>query len=631
MRKTLPQRLGDAYGLQYRYHTESGTPHTVADEDILGVLRVLGVAADDPQQIKACLAAAPAAVDRKISAPADVHCFLPDWLADGRAWGVTCQLYGLRSMRNHGIGDFEDLARLVEIMAASGADFIGINPVHALFSADAKRCSPFSPSNRRFLNPLYIALDAVPGINTVVKVDEKESDRLRALPQVDYQRVANLKLGALRSLWRRLNSDDSLWPPEARADFENFIVDGSESLQAHACFEALSHHMAALGKGAGWHGWPPEYRSSTSPAVRDFAAEHADEVRFHKWLQWIADRQLAEAARRAGQAGMRIGLYLDFAVGTSADGSATWSDPALVVADASIGAPPDAFFVRGQDWGLAPMSPVQLRARELAPYRREIESALHHAGAIRIDHAMGLHRLFWIPHGSLPKNGCYVIYPMQDMLRALADVSVTRETLVIGEDLGTVPKGFSKMIQRVGMLSYRVLYFEQVNGAFPSPRRLPKHAFLSVSTHDLPPLAGWWGGSDITLFRNIGLLDARTSRERRYDRKHDREALVTRLHEEAARRAFGVKLPGVRSLRSKTLSDAVAAAIHSYLARSASMLVGVQLEDLGGADLPVNIPGTHDEYPNWRVRAPLSIEEIESDPRALTILEGVARERPRNR
>ncbi len=635
MKQTPVQRLADAYGLQYRYQTESGTPHTVSDENILSVLQVMDVAVDDPKQIKARLEAAPAPPDRKIAAPEDARCFVPDWLAGGRAWGVTCQLYGLRSDRNHGIGDFEDLARLAEIMAANGADFIGVNPVHALFSADAQRCSPFAPSNRRFLNPLYIALDCIRDITATIEIDDTERMQCCATPGVDYGEVARLKLRALRDLWRRINNDHALWPPAARADFENFVAGGGESLRAHACFEALSHHMVTHGKGAGWHSWPPEYQSASSPAVSAFAAEQADEVRFHQWLQWVADRQLAEAASRARQSGMRIGLYLDFAVGTAADGSATWSDPALVVANASIGAPPDAFFVRGQDWGLAPMSPVQLRERELLPYRQEIESALRHAGAIRIDHAMGLHRLYWIPHGAAPKNGCYVIYPLQDMLRILAEVSVAAETLVIGEDLGTVPKGFSKMMHRAGMLSYRILYFEQVDGQFPVPRALPKHAFLSVSTHDLPPLASWWSGSDIDLFRELGLLDARVSRERRSDRKHDRAALLARLHAEANRRAFTVKLPGTSTSRSRSrgsakLSKPIAAAIHSYLARSASMLVGVQLEDLGGADAPVNVPGTHEEYPNWRLRAPLRIEDIDSDAFARAILDGVARERPRN-
>ncbi|MGD8789939.1 MAG: 4-alpha-glucanotransferase, partial [Burkholderiales bacterium] len=393
--KRLLARLSLAHGVQLAYQAEGGQWRKQSHEDIRAVLQVMGVGAGDDEAVARSLSGAPEPPNAAIAAPEGVACHLPQWLAHGRAWGVTCQLYGLRSHRNHGIGDFEDLARLAEDLAAQGADFVGVNPVHALFTADPERRSPFSPSNRRFINPLYIALDNVPGITAVPMLDEAVRARLASAKQINYGEVAAFKLGVLRSLWKRLCADDAGWVPAARARFDAFVASGGEMLLQHARFEALSHFMVAAGNSAGWQGWPSMYRDCRSEAVRDFAAEHDDKVRFHLWLQWVADTQLGEAARRAHAAGMRIGLYLDFAVGTAPDGSATWTNPALVVAGASIGAPPDSFFEHGQDWGLAPLSPTVLREQQFAPYQNELETVMRHAGAIRIDHAMGLHRLYW--------------------------------------------------------------------------------------------------------------------------------------------------------------------------------------------------------------------------------------------
>lgn len=624
-------RLAEAYGLLLSYQSEGGAWCTLSDDDKRAVLEVMGVAAGDAAAVAKSLGAAPEPLRATIAAPRRARCFVPDWFARGRAWGVTCQLYGLRSVRNHGVGDFEDLARLAERAARDGADFIGVNPVHALFTADPERCSPFSPSNRRFLNPLYIALDRIPGVALPPPLDAAARTRVAATEPIDYGAVAALKLGALRALWRRIAADPALWAPESRAAFATFVEAGGAALAAHARFEALSHHMVAEGKGAGWHGWPQAYRDSGGEAVRHFAAGNDDEVQFHLWLQWVADTQLGVAAKRARAAGMRIGLYLDFAVGNAPDGSATWFDPALVVPGANIGAPPDSFFDAGQDWGLAPMSPAVLRARRLAPYRGVLESVMRYAGAIRVDHAMSLYRLYWIPHGRTPVHGCYVLNPLTDMLRTVAEVSTARETLVIGEDLGTVPGGFSETMQGMGILSCRVLYFERTGRGYRAARSYPRHAFISASTHDLPPLAAWWTGTDIALFRRLGLLDDAGADQRRTERHRDRRALVARLRKEAARRAFAVSPPSEDDATGAAPTTDLAAAVHAFLARTPSRLLGIQFEDLCGAEAPVNVPGTSDQYPNWRLRAPAAIEDAPESKLWSAMVGAVARERPRRR
>lgn len=629
MTKTPLDRLSDAYGLLPSYLSETKERHFPSDVAKRAILRAMNIAADDDVAIKRSLADAPEPIDHRIAAPDSARCFMPDWLGNGRIWGVTCQLYGLRSTRNHGIGDFEDLARLAESVAAKGADFIGVNPVHALFTADPERCSPFSPSNRRFLNPLYIALDHIPGLVGPLSADEAALARLRASPQVDYSAVAAFKLGTLQALWMRIGDDPERWQSASRASFASFVEAGGARLFDHALFEALSHHMVAAGQGAGWHGWPEAYRTAARPAVRQFAAEHGDAVRFHLWLQWIADAQLRRACDRARAAGMRIGLYLDLAVGAASDGSANWSDPEAIVSGVNIGAPPDSFFHGGQDWGLAPLSPAALRAQGAVPYRQMLAANMRHAGAIRIDHAMSLYRLFWIPHGMAATEGCYVLYPLADMLRVLGEVSTAQETVVIGEDLGTVPKGFREMMQKVDMISCRILYFEKTRRGYRAAASYPRNTFVSASTHDLPPLAAWWTGADIALFRSLGLLDAAATKHRQAARAEDRRALIARLRKDLPKRFSGLPAAVDADPEGYAQRQDVAVAVHAFLARTPSRIVALQLEDLCGAEVPVNIPGTSDEYPNWRLRAPVAIEDVAKNVLSSAIIEAVAAERPK--
>ncbi|MBU2090454.1 MAG: 4-alpha-glucanotransferase, partial [Alphaproteobacteria bacterium] len=485
-------RLAAAYGLQRHYIDYHGQAVNAPDSAVEALLRALGVDPSGPEAENTL----PGINGLAMRVPGDIACYLPDFLHDGRCWGVSCQLYALRSARNWGIGDFEDLARLAELLGPLGADFLGVNPLHDLFAADPGKRSPISPCHRRFLNPVYIAIDTLPGYSGV---DPALLEKLRAGEMVDYPAVIAAKRGALRAIF-----EDSPEAPEMLAFRERH----GEALEGHALFQALSLAMVEQGHGAGWHDWPAEYRDPASRAVAAFRAEQAREVDFQIWLQWIADRQLAEAASRAEAAGMRIGLYLDYAVGIAPDGSATWSDPTLTVVGAEIGSPPDMFNAHGQKWGLAPLSPAELARRDFVTLDRAYDAALHHAGALRIDHAMSLHRLFWVPIGRGAEDGVYALYPMEDMVRSLAEASQARKSIIIGEDLGIVPEGFRDLMSQANILGYRVFYFERDEQGFVPPGRYPRESLACIGSHDTATLAGWWKGCDIDRREALGSYDA---------------------------------------------------------------------------------------------------------------------------
>ena len=387
MRTSLDQ-LAEAHGIALSYVGETGGRRLVGDGVKRALLTSLGIDAGDENRIARAIARAPPREPAPGKAP---PCFVPPFLRPGRCWGIVCQLYALRSSRNLGIGDFQDLAVLCEIAAAAGADFVGTNPLHALFIAEPDRCSPYAPSTRRFINPLYIAVDHVDGAGEALAgLPHGVVQALRNAELIDYGAVGRLKREILRRAFAISGN---------RRDFARYRRETGPELQQFATFETLSCAMRERGYGSGWHSWPMEYRNSRSPAVTAFVRANASRIDFHAWLQWICAVQLTSAQARARAAGMRIGLYLDLAIGVSPDGAATWGDRKLVVPTARIGAPPDLFNAQGQDWGLAPMSPAVLRERDCEPFVRDIEAVMHFAGALRIDHAMGLQRLYWISEG----------------------------------------------------------------------------------------------------------------------------------------------------------------------------------------------------------------------------------------
>ncbi|SHI62243.1 4-alpha-glucanotransferase [Wenxinia saemankumensis] len=594
--------LAEHHGLTTAYDDpfEEGAARPVPDATLRLVLQGLGM---DPGGAPSGPGAA-----RRMTVPRGAECWLPPGLKDAPGWGIFCQLYELRSARNWGIGDFADLTKLAGICGAAGADFLGINPVHALFLAAPDRRSPFSPSNRRFLNPLYIAPDLVEGV-----APPGDLPALRAAESVDYPAVARAKIGALRRAFDR---------GVDRAALDRFAAEGGAPLRLHALFEAISRDMVDRGHGAGWRDWPEELRDPGSAEVRGLAEALSDEVRFHIWLQMIARRQLSDAAGAAREAGMRIGLYLDLAVGEVPDGSSTWSGAAAALPGLTVGAPPDMFAARGQNWELAAPSPAELVRTDFAPFREMIRAQLTEAGALRIDHAMALWQLFLIPEGASPAEGTHLRYPFPDMIAALAELSQRHEAVVIGEDLGFVPKGFRRAMGQANVLSYRILVFEQDESGFRPRRSYPELALACLSTHDLPVLGEWWRGTDVEVRRRYGLVDAEQSGAAAAHRRTERAALVERLRRSGTLRG---RVPAAAA----ELPEEVLDAAHRFLARTPSLLTAVRLADLVGPDIQTNVPGTTDEHPNWQPRSPTDISRIAAHPRFARITGLMRAERPR--
>jgi len=534
-------------------------------------------------------------------ATAEHPCFVPAKLADARVWGLTTQIGALASGRNAGMGDFADLANLCVIAAREGADFVGVNPVHALFWNDPGRASPFFPSNRSFLNPLYLALEWVPGFAGLSQVEAGEAARLREGQLVDHVAVRRLKDGSLRRLYASA---------PAEPGFDAFVADRGDALRAHAAFEALGGHMTAEGLGASPSTWPEHYRTFASPAVAAFMDTHADDVRYHMWLQYQADRQLARVQRTAREAGMRTGLYLDLAVGAAPDGSAAWHDPALTVPGLSVGAPPDPFSAAGQDWGLAPLSPVSIAADEGQAFAAMLGDVVRHAGAVRIDHAMSLARLWLIPRGRGATEGAYVRYPLHVLMDRLAEVSHMNETLVIGEDLGNVPPAFRGLMAARSLHAYKVFHFERDGADFAEPATWPRGVLACLGTHDLPTFAGWWHGDDMILRHGIGHLDTDTLEREQRDRAADRARLTRRLGPTVDVAELSVRL-------------------HAHIAASPCRLAVLQIEDALGVREQVNLPGTVDKYPNWRRRLPVDVERLADHQGFAAHTAAMRAERPR--
>lgn len=549
--------------------------------------------------------------------------FVPTFLENSRVWGISLQLYELRSARNWGIGDFKDLSAMADLAGSLGADFIGLNPLHAPFLADPDRCSPYEPSNRQQLNPLYIAVDEVPGFQANADHNRGLED-LRHAELVDYPRVAQAKLGTLRDLWTlwgRAEDDDHAYP---RSDWDAFIEQGGEVLRHHALFESISAFMGERGSGTGWQTWPEDFQKRDSKAVADFAAEHADEIGFQMWLQWLAHRQLMQAADRAQLAGLRIGLYLDLAVGEAIDGSATWSEQENYISEATVGSPPDPFATEGQDWHLAALHPCAIASGRNSPFLRIVTAAMRYAGAIRIDHAAALRRLFLVPLDCRPDSGAYVEYPQDKLLQILSEASAKHQCLIIGEDLGMLPKGLQDDLTEARILSYRILSYERDEKSFKPADAYPVLALACISTHDHQTLAGWWRGADINDRAEHGIVPPVVTDKHVEQRKHERRDLKKAL--EGAGAEPPQQLPS-KTASGQRLSDLVVSA-HRFIAKTPSLLVAVRLADLVSAKNPTNIPGTSDSYPNWRPKLSVSLKDLPEAPLVRAIAGVMREERP---
>lgn len=558
--------------------------------------------------------------------------YTPQWLSQGkRLWGIACHLYALRSEGNWGIGDFSDLTVLSRIAAGFGGSAVGINPLHALFPPHPDHASPYSPSSRLFLNPLYIDITRVPEFRDsreVRAIAESEGfierlARARDTGHVDYPLVSAMKLVVLEHMYdffAECHPPDSVADPR-RADFDDFLREGGETLRRFTLFRALHEHF----EGSPWNQWPEAYRRPDSEDSAGFARTRHRRLEFHAYLQWLAERQLAEAAETCASVGMEVGLYMDLAVGADPDGADAWCEPDAIVHGARFGATPDAFNVQGQDWGVPPFHPHRLREKAYAPFIAILRANMRHAGALRIDHVMGLMHLYWMPPGEKASAGAYVPYPFDDLLGILALESARNQCLVIGEDLGTVPEGFREHMAKEGVLSYRVMRFERYpEGLFERPEAYPALSLSTSATHDLSTIKGYWLGLDLELRRNLGLYE--TEEEKRADedaRGRERHLLIAALKDQ------GLVPEGFpeEGAEEEETAHRLVVAVERFLARSPSHLLKVNLDDLLLEAEQLNLPGTVGEYPNWRRKYSIPLEALGDDPFVNEVIQAVKSER----
>jgi glycogen debranching enzyme GlgX/4-alpha-glucanotransferase len=558
---------------------------TALAADGRGVERVRVVLPPLPVGIHRLLTEDGAASCRLIVAPR--RCYLPPALAgDRKAVGLATHLYAVRRDGDAGIGDFTALSMLGRLAASAGAVTVGINPLHALSAVRPDQASPYHGSDRHFLDWLYLDLALVPDAPPLAAVPPA--------PLVDYPAVRAAKRAALEAAYqtfRRRPVDDPLVRERAA-----FVTAGGEALRRFAVFEAIAESRP----DERWPAWPEPLRHHASPAVAAFAAANADRVGFALHLQWLADRQLAAASEAMRAAGLSAGLYRDLAVGASPSGAETWSAADDLITGVSVGAPPDPFTEEGQIWDLPAPDPLRMAETGYAGFQALLAANMRHAGLLRIDHAMALTRLFLVPAGMKAIEGTYVAYPVDDLLGVLALESQRAGCAVVGEDLGTVPEGFREKLAATGVLSYRVVPFEQDGNGFRPPASYPVDAVASASSHDLPPIPALWTGSDLQIDVDIGRLAPADLPAAEAARGIERERLAEAL-----------AAAGVEGVTAETTDTAaVVDAVHAFLAETPSRLVTLQVDDLTGETEPLNKPGTDRERPNWRRRLKMSVEEI---------------------
>lgn len=543
-----------------------------------------------------------------------------------RQWALAAQLYGLRRPGDGGVGDYSALAELAQAAALAGADALAISPVHALFSADSAHFSPYSPSSRLFLNVLHIDPAQAGGHvwlqQRIAALGlEPALRQLEARPLVDWSAAARIKLRLLRDAWDHLDR----WPrgPALREELERFCVEGGEALADHARFEAI--HAAQFGADPTrwhWRDWPPQLRDPRSEAVAAFARANEREVGFHCFLQWLAARGLGGAQAAALGAGMGTGLIADLAVGTSSGGSHAWSLQHDLLLGVAVGAPPDLINAHGQDWGLTTFSPRALIQHGFAPFIALLRAALRYAGGVRIDHVLGLRRLWLVPEGCAADEGAYLDYPFADLLNLIALECHRHQAHFIGEDLGTVPAGFRDRLADAGGLGMQVLWFERDHGLFVDPSRWSPQAIATTTTHDLPTVAGWWRERDLDWRGQLGLLPSDSDEAtERAARATDRTTLWAAFTHAGV--ATGPPPPPEQP------QAAVDAAI-DFVARTPAPLAVVPLEDLLGYSEQPNLPGTIEQHPNWRRRLPLPASTLLRRPAAQARLETLQRQRGRS-
>lgn len=557
-------------------------------------------------------------------AVAPQRCYENQALAEGKIWGYALQLYSLRSERNWGVGDFTDLSEFIKICSNSGADIIGLNPLNVLVHSFPENASPYSSISRLFLNPIYIDVEAVPEFKSedLEEIRDKITE-LRNSELIQYGEVYPLKISVLEKLYGRFMAD---LHSERQLAFEAFVEEQGEDLHKLALFQTL-YDIKSTYIWGGWTAWEEEFQNPNSPAIRKFAEEYADRIRFFKYLQFEADRQFRLASAKVGEYGLKVGLYRDLAVGVGKDSAELWSDSDLFIKDVGAGAPPDAFFPAGQKWCLGAFNPYVLKERCYEPFIKILRANMRAAGALRIDHVMGLMRLYVIP--DYGEEGTYVMYHFKDMLNIVAIESYRNRCQIVGESIGNVPEGFLETLASKNIYALSVLWAERKEmgwGDFNSPYEYPSQAFTSVGTHDMAPLRMWWFGYDIELMYGLKMMSEEDKNSAYRKREIDRWKLLFALDSNGCWPEDNPRQDNY--IYGQGYPEGIEEAVHRFVSRSSSKVFLAQLEDILHVEKLQNLPGTdRDKHPNWRRKIPVNLEKLEGDKAYIRNVNAIRQER----
>lgn len=559
-------------------------------------------------------------------------CYMPPGIQSGyRVWGLPVQLYAVSSQHNWGMGDMTDLRYLADVAEKLKASFIGINPLNALFPDSPQDASPYFAAARTFLNPLYIDTDVIPeAAFCLAYSDYQKSPRfielLTASKQssiVEYEYVAEMKytaLGILYDAFKKLHltPDFQAITPRGQA-FLDFCQRQDNDLTLFATHQVLRSYFASCGKSCYWRDWPKNYQIPTSPTILKFQEKYADSIWFVKYQQFIAAEQFESVRIAYDRPTLPVGLYTDLPVGVGLGSAEVWMHQDIFIPNVSVGAPPDFMNKKGQDWSLAAFNPIRLKQTGYAFFIRLLQRIMRPSGALRIDHVFSLMRLFLRVKGS----GAYLSYPFRDLLGIIALESVRNRTIIVGEDLGTVPPGFMEEMARAGTLSFRLMQYQKRNGNLIPPYEYEHRCFITPGTHDMPTYPAFWQGIDLELKKQLKTMSPDQYEMEQNARPNDRRQFVDAFIAE------GLLAEHEKTTQiSSDIPDWFVPNVYTFLARTPSLILGVRLEDVVGQIEQVNVPGTYLNYPNWRYKLPVLLENITSDERIIYIANLINRERP---
>jgi 4-alpha-glucanotransferase len=559
-------------------------------------------------------------------------CYLPT--EKNKYNGLSVQLYSLRSTTNWGIGEFLDLKPLIDALVLQDGDFIGLSPLHAISINNSDYICPYSPHSRKQLNVFNINLDEVAEYQNAAEIQEliqtpeivEQITKLRNSELVDYPGVKNLKLKIFKNLYDNFLSQHFVNNTKPAQEFENFIVDSGATLERYALYEALSEYFIAQDPELrGWCSWGMEYQTPETEVVCNFAKTHRREIDFYKYLQWHAQRQLTNVQNYSKDKGLKLGFYIDNALSADKNGADIWAEHDMYALGASIGCPPDAYAPQGQNWGFPPITPLAMLQNQYQTFIETLRTNMQYAGVIRIDHALSLYRLFWIPNGLGADSGLYVKYQFEDLLRILCLESVRNKCVIVCEDLGTVPNGFREKMLEKNMLSYKVLFFmKNWDGSFEQNNAYPFLSLVTGTTHDMMTLWGYWCETDLDERLRLGWLNEESFKTEKQNRKQEKLNLISLLQNggfldsnfkletntEETYISFELEESSTTAIDSTQLPVEVFLAIQNFLLSTPALLNVLPLEDLTQQTAQVNIPGIVDEYPCWRNKIPVTVEDV---------------------